>query len=368
MKRAAPYGWAVALVAATTGVAALGRSVFALADTVMLYLVAITIVAARFERAPSLVAALLSVACYDFFFIPPYYTFQVADLHHTLTFAMMFGASILVSGLTQRIRRQEEEVRKRDEHNAALALRARTEEMRASLLSAVSHDLRTPLAVITGAATTLRDDAESVREPARTELVSTICEEAERLERLVGNLLHMTRIEAGGAAIKREWVPVEELVVSAMARLEGPLAARRVATKLPESLPLVSVDPVLFEQVFLNLLENAVKYTPSTAAIEIEGRRADDRVVIDVMDQGPGFSPGDEDRIFEKFYRGTAARSGVGLGLAICRGIVEAHGGTITAKNREGGGGAFRITIPVGAPPQLPVERDDPVRVHGRTS
>lgn len=361
MKNAAPYGWAVGLVGLATVLAAAGRAVFTLADIVMLYLLAITIVALRFGRGPSITSAVLSVASYDFFFIPPFYTFQVTDLRHTLTFAMMFGASLLVSGLTLTIQRQEQEARRREEQTAALELRARTEEMRSSLLSAVSHDLRTPLAAITGAATTLRDDAAAVSEAQRADLVSTICEEAERLERLVGNLLHMTRLEAGGPTIKREWVPIEELVVSALARIEDKISKRTVTSDLPDSLPLVSVDPVLFEQVFLNLFENAAKYTPEGSPLEIHGEVRAGDVVIEIMDRGPGIPEGDRARIFDKFYRGPGSgRSGVGLGLAICRGIVEAHGGAIAAENRPGGGSVFRISIPVGAAPAVPADRDEP--------
>ncbi len=155
------------------------------------------------------------------------------------------------------------------EEAKAAALRARTEEMRSSLLSAVSHDLRTPLAAITGAATSLRDGSAVIAAGERAELLATICEEAERLERLVGNLLDMTRLESGSVEVKREWVPLEEIVGAALTRLESALQERPITIDLPADLPLVSVDPVLLEQVFVNLLENAVKYTPAGSAIEI---------------------------------------------------------------------------------------------------
>lgn len=236
------------------------------------------------------------------------------------------------------------------------ALKAHTEELRSSLLSAVSHDLRTPLASITGAASTLRQDAGVLAPHQRSELLDTICEEAERLERLVRNLLDMTQLDAGMLQVKREWVPLEEILGSTLTRLEGQLAGRSVQVQLPVDLPMVSVDPVLLEQVFVNLLENARKYTPAGASIEISAYATDEATVIDVADHGPGLPAGSETRIFEKFFRvkGTGL-PGAGLGLAICRGIVEAHGGTITVENRPGAGALFRITLPhTGRPPSVP--------------
>jgi two-component system sensor histidine kinase KdpD len=233
----------------------------------------------------------------------------------------------------------------------ASALRAKTEEMRSSLLSAVSHDLRTPLAAITGAASTLRDGSTRVTDEQRVELLTAISEEAERLERLVANLLEMTQVESGTLRVRREWVPMEELVGSALTRLENALAGRAVRVTLTPDLPLVLVDPVLFQQVLVNLLENAVKYTPAGSDIEIEGRERDGAITIEVRDHGPGIAPGDEGRVFEKFYRGAhAGAAGAGLGLAICRGIVEAHGGSIGVENRAGGGAVFRVTLPSTGP------------------
>jgi two-component system sensor histidine kinase KdpD len=242
------------------------------------------------------------------------------------------------------------------------ALRARTEEMRSSLLSAVSHDLRTPLAAITGAGTMLRDDSARLSPEYRADLLATICEEADRLERLVSSLLDMTRLESGSLKVRREWVPLEEIVVSAASRLADKLGDRPLTIRIPDDLPLVSVDPVLFEQVFVNMLENAVKYTPGKTPIEIAAERTATGVAIDVADRGPGLPAGQESRVFEKFYRGREIRApGVGLGLAICRGIVEAHGGTVVAQNRPEGGALFRIALPiVGSAPALPVEGEPP--------
>jgi two-component system sensor histidine kinase KdpD len=234
-------------------------------------------------------------------------------------------------------------------------LRAETEQLRNSLLSSVSHDLRTPLAAMAGAASSLLD-----RPPddaaERRELLQTIVDESRRLARLVDNLLDMTRLEAGAVVANRQWHVIEEIVGSAVHRVQGDLGDRPVTTDVPADLPLVSVDGLLVEQVLVNLLENAARYTPAAGPIEITAREVGSAVEIRVADRGPGLPPGAEERVFEKFYRGTArpdGRRGVGLGLAICRGIVEAHGGRVTARNRPGGGAEFVITLPTGgvAPP-----------------
>jgi two-component system sensor histidine kinase KdpD len=491
----AAYPLAAGLIAITTGLGVLLQALAPVPDVEVLYLLAIMITAMRFGRGPALVAAAIAVAAYDFFFVPPYLTFAVADARYLLTFAMMFLVGILLSELTARIRRQEHDAIGREERTGALyalsrdlstaqspsavadvvaqhvsrvfaapafvlrpgegdllepaaarpdgaaldarengvakwtfehgrpaglgtdtlpgsrtvcvplqvsgrpvgvialqpvsgqpldsdqraflaafarqaglalerarlveenrnaVLRARTEEMRSSLLSAVSHDLRTPLAAITGAASSLAGD-EGLASEVRDDLVATIREEADRLEHLVSNLLDMTRLEAGALPLRREWVPLEELVGAALTRLEPLLGTRPVEVRLPRELPLLSVDPVLFAQVFVNLLENASKYTPAAAPIEISARVEPDAVVVELSDRGPGLPAGSEEKIFDKFFRGAhTGIGGVGLGLAICRGIVQAHDGTIAAANRPGGGATFRIRLPRLTPPALP--------------
>jgi two-component system sensor histidine kinase KdpD len=222
------------------------------------------------------------------------------------------------------------------------------EEMRSSLLSAVSHDLRTPLASITGAASTLRSQEEKLPIETRHELLDSIADEADRLGRLVANLLDITRLESG-VEVRKDNYPLEEIVGSVLRRMERQLRNRPVLTRLPESLPLVHVDDVLIGQLLVNLLENANKYTPEGTPIELAAEADGDAVVLDVLDRGPGFPEGDERRIFEKFYRrGIKGVRGVGLGLPICKAIVEAHRGTIEAFNRPGGGAIFRIRLPLG--------------------
>jgi len=493
------YAWSLGLVVGSTGIALLGRSAFHLPDVVMLYLLAILIASFRFGRGPSIVAAALSVASYDYFFVPPFYTFSVEHARHMMTFAMMFGLGLVVSNLVSRLRQSEQQARVREQNTAALyalsrelvglpsataaaviasqhatalfggtsavllcdragnlalpaavdpatqlgaaeleavrwanehgrpagagteifpaarvasiplaiglvplgllvltdpapgvmdsehrdflevfarqiafgiervrlaeeakaaTLRASSEAMRSSLLSAISHDLRSPLAAITGAATALRDDPQRLGPEQRAELVDTVCTEAERMERLIANVLDMVRIESGGMAPHRDWVPLEEVLGSALVRLDAKLQGREVRIDLPEGLPLVPVDPVLFEQVFVNLLDNAVKYTPAGSPIDIDARAADRELEIQVADRGPGIAPDERERIFEKFHRGAhAGGGGVGLGLPICRGIVQAHGGTLVADDRPGGGTVFRIRLPLTeTPPTVAAE------------
>lgn len=248
------------------------------------------------------------------------------------------------------------------------ALRARTEETRSSLLSAVSHDLRTPLAAITGAGTALRAEHGSLSPAQRNDLLDTVCEEAVRLDRLVRNLLDMTRIQSGAIEVKRDWVPIEEVVGSALARVDEQLAGRPVRTELAADLPLVSIDPVLIEVALVNLLENAVKHTPAGSSVEVAARAEGDALVIEVADSGPGLPAGAEARLFDKFFRASqTGASGAGLGLAICRGIVEAHGGTIAAANRPTGGASFRIRLPtIGTPPEVAADEEELEAPEGR--
>jgi len=232
----------------------------------------------------------------------------------------------------------------------------RTEQMRSSLLSAVSHDLRTPLAAITGSASTLRTQDARLDSRTRAELIESISEEAERMERLVSNLLDMTRLDSGGVILQSEFFPLEEIVGTALQRLDRQLAKRKVSVDLAEDLPMVHGDEVLLGQLLWNLLENAIKYTPADSPIEIAARRQENKLVVEVRDRGPGITPGEEERIFEKFFRGERLHAGnslnsrgAGLGLPICRAIAEAHGGSILALPREGGGVVFRIALPLEA-------------------
>ena len=491
------YGVAVSTVALCTAIAWAMFPYFGLSNLVMAYLLGVVGVATRAGRAPTVLASVLSVAAFDFFFVPPYFSFAISDSEHLVTFGVMLIVAIVMSGMTARIRAHAEAARARELRTAALyamsrelastrgvdsllmiairhaveavgaqvamllpdgdgrlavraaqpapsatdtselavaqwvyehremaglgtttlpgakalylpllgsrgavgvmgvrppesksfeapeqlhlletfasqtalaieravlaeeaqaaQLRVEAERLRSSLLSSVSHDLRTPLTAITGAASTLLEPDNGLSAESRRDLVETIAEEAHRLNRLVQNLLEMTRLEAG-VQIKKEWHPLEEVVGAALSRLDRLLRDHRVEAALPKDLPLVPLDDVLIEQVFINLLENAVKYTPPGTLIEIGASASGDQVTVEIADRGPGLAPGDLERVFDKFYRGAPAGDarGAGLGLAICRAIVEAHGGRIWAENRPVGGVAFRFTLPVsGTPPRV---------------
>jgi len=234
---------------------------------------------------------------------------------------------------------------------------AETERTRSTLLSTVSHDLRTPLASINGSAQVLLDEANPVDAVTRRELLQAIHGESDRLSRLVANLLDLTKIESGALRVKKEWCPVDEVVHSAVDRMRGRAGSHSFELSLPEQILLAPVDPVLMEQVLVNLLENAVKYSPGESRIDVAVRGGDDSVVFEVSDRGQGIPPGLEQKIFERFYRvGLPDQSdGAGLGLAVARALVEAHGGSIRASNRPAGGATIRLEIPsAGVPPPAP--------------
>jgi len=491
------YGRAASAVALCTGLAWVLFPHFELANIIMLYLLGVVGVSATSGRGPSILASVMSVAAFDFFFVPPYFTFAVSDTQYIVTFGVMLVVALVISDLTIRIRWLAESARQRERRTAALYamsrelasvrgidnildaatrhivevlpsqlvillpdttgrlsprtdlrgsfeldtsefavaqwvhehqqiaglgtatlpgaramylpltasrgilgvlavrpaephllatpeqlhqletftnqtalaleraqlaeeaqqthVRMETERLRSSLLSSVSHDLRTPLASITGAASSLLEDEESLNAPTRRELLETIREESDRLSRLVHNLLQMTRLESGAVQVVKEWHPLEEVVGAALGRLAQQLLAREVTTHIPTDLPLVPIDDVLIEQILINLLDNAVKHTPQSSPIEVVAWADCDAVTVEVADRGSGLAPDEEERIFEKFYRGHPETArGAGLGLAICRGFAKAHGGRIWAENRPGGGAAFRFTIPLtGNPPEV---------------
>jgi two-component system sensor histidine kinase KdpD len=496
------YVYALCGVLMATAVAWLMFPHFASANLIMMYLIAVIGIAIRWGRGPSVLASILSVAFFDFFFVPPYFSFTVSDIQYLLTFGVMLVVALVISNLAVRLHQQAELARYRErrtgvlytmsrdlathrgtgmlaqlaakhlrdvfdsqvaifladadkrvqlqrgellffeldpkesgvaqwvyDHNEraglgtdtlpgasslfmpligsagaigvvavrptdssrlldpdqlhlleslvnqiALAIertrlseeaqqahvRVETERMRNAILSSVSHDLRTPLATITGAATSLLDEQGRIDPPTRLELARSIYHEADRLDRLLKNLLDMMRIEAGAVQLNKEWHPLDEVVGAALARLEGRLRDHTVNTAFPADLPLVLVDGVLLEQVVINLVENAVKYAPAGSAIDLSASASNRDVIVEVADRGPGIPLGEETRIFDKFYQAKPAREGgVGLGLTICLGIVEAHGGRIWAENRSGGGALFRFSIPL--PDQQPsVETEQP--------
>ncbi len=465
----------------------------AVANIVMLFLLAVVAVALRYGRGPAALASVLNVAAFDYFFVPPRFSFSVADLQYVLTFGVMLAVGLIVGQLTAGLRFQARIATHRERRSHALfelardlssvlvteqvveaagqavarefharahffvldaddrlrsitaapdgagldagtarwafdhaqaaglgtdtlpgsswlyvplkaPMRARgvlalqpeqprlllvpeqrrqletfaalaaialervhyvevaqhatvqieSERLRNSLLAALSHDLRTPLAGLVGLADTLQ-----MGQPAlsgeQAEIARAMQSEALRMSTQVNNLLDMARIESGAIRLRREWHSIEEIVGSAVRATARVLAPRAVATALAADLPLVECDAVLIERVLVNLLENAAKYTPPAAHIRISARPQESFLRVEVADDGPGIRAGLETAIFEKFMRGTRESSiaGVGLGLTIAKAIVEAHGGTMAAETPAGGGAALVFTLPLGTPPAL---------------
>jgi two-component system sensor histidine kinase KdpD len=223
--------------------------------------------------------------------------------------------------------------------------------LRTALLTSISHDLRTPLSSILGAAGALREFSAKFDEAQKADLVATIVDESERLNRFIANLLDMTKLEAGAVTAKTYLHDLGELVATALKRADKILANHKVEVDLMADIPMVKVDAVLFEQVLFNLLDNAAKYAPAASTIRLQAWREGNQVNLQVLDEGPGIPENDLERIFDKFYRvqkGDHVRAGTGLGLAISRGFVEIMDGTIAAANRADRSGAvFTIRLPV---------------------
>jgi two-component system sensor histidine kinase KdpD len=246
------------------------------------------------------------------------------------------------------------------EGQQAARVEAESERLRSALLSAVSHDLRTPLATIAGAASALQQPA-SLDERTRAELTDSIVREAERLNDLIANLMFATRLEAGGVELRREWTTVEEMVGAGLARHRAALASHPARVQIPSDLPLIRVDNAMLPQVVYNLVDNALRYTPAGTPIEIAAWANDTQVVVKIADEGPGLAADETARVFQRFYRGRAARatgkeSGIGLGLTICEGIIKAHGGRIWAEANAPRGVAFYFALPIERQPVVPAE------------
>ena len=487
-----PYGSTTAIIAAALGVGFVLQQYLNVLNIALVFLTAILISAVNYGLLPSLYACVISVLAYNFFFLPPLYTFTIADPENVVALFFFLIVAVIASNLAARTRSQvvsardrartteelfafsrklagigkledllwatvyqialmlsvrvvlllpeaegiavragyppEDELDEADlaaarwswEHNRAagrgadtlpgakrlfLPLRtargpvgvlgidrdrsgplltpdgrrlldalsdqvavaieritlaedidrarvlAETERLRAALLTSISHDLRTPLASIIGAMTSLRSYGDAYDKDSRDELMATIQSEAERLNRFIGNLLDMTRLESGNIQLNPEMIDASEIVGTAVHRAAKILADHRLEIDIDPRLPMLRLDYMLFEQALFNILDNAAKYAPPHSLIKILARRDNGSVVFQIEDEGPGIPTGDLERIFDKFYRVHAQdrqRAGTGLGLAICRGFVEAMGGTISAGNRgSGGGGVFTIRIPV---------------------
>ena len=349
------YAWALAATAACTAAGWAMHGRFDLVNIAMVYLLGVVAVALRHGRGPTIAATVLAVAAFDFLFVPPQGTFTVDDVQYLLTFAIMLAVGLVISALRDSVRRQASE-------QAKLELRAETERIRSALLASISHDLRTPLAVMSGASSSLAERGERMSPEERIALARSVFGQAREMSERVSKLLEMTRLEAGAIELERDWDSLADIAGAVLRRLADRTATHRIVVDLPDDLPLLRVDAALIEQVLVNLLENAVRHTPPGTVVQLRAKRGAADVVVSVEDFGPGLPDEDIERLFDKFHHVTAEGSpaGLGLGLAICRAIVALHGGRIWAERIAGGGLAFRFTLPVEPEPSLPAELATP--------
>src|SRR5882724_3997221 len=308
----------------------------------LIFLLGVLLAGMVLNRGPVLLVAALSALSWNFLFIPPLFTLHIAKLEDALTFATYFIIAITVGSLTAQLKARE--------HLAAqVQLAQESERLRKTLLDCVSHELKTPLAAIGAASQELSRVAPNIRDPQMLkDLASEIRDGSRRLNRVVDNLLDMNRLESGVIRPRREWCDVRELLQSAVDIERESINGRDIRLDVPEEIPLALVDHTLIEQAVAKLLANAGSHTPRSVPIEIDAEYTNDHLLVSVSDRGPGIPIEAIERLFQKFYHGDDRKTGgLGLGLSIARGLVEAHDGKLTAQNRDGGGARFTITLPV---------------------
>jgi two-component system sensor histidine kinase KdpD len=308
----------------------------------LLFLLGVLLAGMVLSRGPTLLVAAVSALSWNFLFIPPLFTLHIQKFEDALTFATYFIVALAVGSLTAQLKERE--------HLAAqVRLAQESERLRKTLLDCVSHELKTPLAAIDAASQELVRGGDEVQNTSLLrQLATEIRDASRRLNRVVNNLLDMNRLESGIVRPKREWCDVRELLESAVASEGETLDGREVRLDLAENIPLALIDHTLLEQAVAKLLANAASHAPGRSPIELDAEYRDDRLLISISDRGAGLPMETTEQIFEKFYRGDDRKpGGLGLGLSIARGFVEAHGGTLTAENRDGGGARFTIILPV---------------------
>ncbi len=308
----------------------------------LIFLLGVLLAGMVLDRGPVLLVAALSALSWNFLFIPPLFTLHIEKFEDGLTFATYFIVAITVGSLTAQLKARE--------HLAAqIQVAHESERLRKTLLDCVSHELKTPLAAIGAASQELVRAAPNVQDAQQLQqLASEIHDGSRRLNRVVNNLLDMNRLESGVIRPKQEWCDVRELLQSAIEIERESINGLEVRLDVPDDIPLALVDHTLIEQALAKLLANAASHAPSRLPIEIDAEYKEDQLIISVSDRGPGLPIELAERVFEKFYRGDNHKTGgLGLGLSIARGFVEAHGGKLTAGNRDGGGARFIIRLPV---------------------
>lgn len=312
----------------------------------MLYFIALIVVALRWGKGPAVFTAIAGVLCFDYFLVPPYNAFAVADIDYLFTFAIFLGVGLSISSLVLKTRQQAAEAKEKEIQAQYLM---QTEKLQSALLHSISHDLRTPLVSITGALSGVLNDPLLQGEETRKELLTSAYSESRRLNTLVDNLLDMTRIDAGTLKLHLEPCDLKEIVRASLESLKDRIEKRPVHLDVAYDVSPISVDFKLMATVFTNLLDNAIKYSDPGSPIEIRIRRMRDGIGIDIEDEGFGVPDEELEKIFDKFFRAPQTRriNGTGLGLSICRGIIEAHKGKIWAENRGGKGLRISVKLPL---------------------
>lgn len=345
------YASAAGAAAACTLVGFAMETRFDPVNIAMVYLFAVVVIALRCSRGAAITAALLCVLAFDFFFVPPAGTLHVDDLQYLLTFGIMLAVALVISKLTADIRDQAHK-------RSVLETEAQAERIRSALLASISHDLRTPLAIMSGASSSLAEEGSALSAAERQALARSVFDQSRALSEQVAKILQMTRLESDAIVLERDWNSAADLAGAVLGRLRSVLVNHRVMTDIASDLPLLRVDATLIDQVLANLLENAARYTPAGTLIRLRAQVRDGRMVMSVEDFGGGLPAEEFERVFAKFHRGRSegAIAGAGLGLSICRAIVLLHHGKIWAEQLPGGGTAFRFTLPLETVPEVPAE------------
>lgn len=303
-------------------------------------LLIVSLLAMTLRLKPVLLAALLSALIWDFFFIPPYFTLYVSNSEDVLMLIMYFIVALLNGVFSARIRHFETLAREKQ-------ARATTLKLYDTLFNALSHELRTPITTILGASDNLLTKNAPLTEGVKIQLFQQINDAAERLNRMVNNLLNMSRLESDFVQPKLDWCDVNELIFTVLNHLETELKGRKVNVYIAENMQLVKLDFGLMEQALHNIIFNASIYTPEGSTIDITATQTDGFCSISIEDGGLGFKTADLPNVFERFYRGKNTHAGgIGLGLSISKGFVDAHNGQITVENVAGSGAKFTILIP----------------------
>lgn len=316
------------------------------ANIVMPYLLGVVWSALKFDRTRALAAVILHVVSFAIFYIRPISMDKPDDLDYVLILVVFLVVAGLINEFAFKAREQASLLRDRE---AQIDI----ERLKNTLLRSVSHDLRSPLATIMGAASSLLDSTgEGVSSADRNELAQSICRESKRLDRQVANLLEMTSLESGGLTVQKEWYALDEILGNALTSLESALGDKDIEIEIAEDVPLVCMDGLLMEKVFINLIENCLKYAPDER-YRVKISKLDSTIEIEVFNTGKPIAPGEEDRIFEKFYRGSSAETdGAGLGLAICQSVLHLHDGRIYAVPAMTSGVSIRLSLPL--PKEIP--------------